>query len=201
MSNRGRLTFALAVCVALLGAGQVPDTPLARSALKVDETMLRSLIADEVARQVASKTSVLEERIKALETQVAALSNEPAKAGAILPKSPMVEDRLLNELRIVRSQLTLYALQHEDRFPTLAQAQDGWSVLTRKTDAKGTLDAGKYGPYLIGAPRNPMTGFSAVVGPDGPFDEAGWVYDPSTGKLWALVPKTAGSKVLIRYER
>src|SRR6478672_8727571 len=37
-------------------------------------------------------------------------------------------------VQTLHSQIELYRLQHQDRYPTLAQLQDNWSVLMRQTN-------------------------------------------------------------------
>ena len=84
-------------------------------------------------------------------------------------------------LHTVRSQLELYRLQHNTTYPTLA----AWTnQMTKKTDADGTVNAsGKYGPYLLALPVNPMDDSSAMDNnQDG---NGGWAYDQSTGLFQA----------------
>ena len=84
-------------------------------------------------------------------------------------------------LHTVRSQLELYRLQHNTTYPLLATWED---QMTKKTDADGTVNAsGKYGPYLLTVPVNPMDNSSALSATqDG---SGGWTYVQSTGVFQA----------------
>lgn len=98
---------------------------------------------------------------------------------------------LLVQLQTLRAQVELYRLQHvDDAYPDFARL--GWTQLTSPTDHAGTPRAdGKYGPYLRGAPVNPLNGLSGIAPLNGPaagVDElpaaAGFVFD-SAGRLFA----------------
>lgn len=80
-------------------------------------------------------------------------------------------------LHAVRSQLELYRLQHNNLYPESLKFE---SQLTSTTDVAGTIDAaGKYGPYLLRMPVNPMDDSSALsAAQDG---AGGWMYNESTG--------------------
>ncbi len=84
-------------------------------------------------------------------------------------------------LHTVRSQLELYRLQHNITYPLLASWSD---QMTGKTDADGTANpAGKYGPYLLAMPVNPMDDSSAIdATQDG---DGGWAYNQTTGVFQA----------------
>lgn len=98
---------------------------------------------------------------------------------------------LMSNLQSMRSQISLYKIQHNDDPPTLvgiqADAADaGTGQLTGKTTQGGTVDdaAGTCGPYLQSIPRNPFVdGDVTVAATDG----AGvhWVYDESDGSIIA----------------
>ena len=86
---------------------------------------------------------------------------------------------LCTSLQTVRSQLTLYHVQHDNRWPELARFAE---QMTGKTNAKGTTDVADgplvFGPYLNSIPDNPFTGGNAITGGD-------WVYDQATGRFRA----------------
>ncbi len=84
-------------------------------------------------------------------------------------------------LHTVRSQLELYRLQHNTTYPLLATWSD---QMTKKTDADGTVNAsGKYGPYLLTVPVNPMDNTSSLSATqDG---SGGWTYVQGTGVFQA----------------
>lgn len=105
-------------------------------------------------------------------------------AAMTLPKfSRAATDERLNtlceNLQTVRSQLSLYHVQHEGQWPRLAAFAE---QMTQKTNLKGTTDDTdgplKFGPYLERIPANPFTGGSSVSGGD-------WLYDQQTGRFIA----------------
>ncbi len=93
---------------------------------------------------------------------------------------------LVSQLQTIRSQLELYQVQHVGAYPTLAQLQDEWEVMTSKTLADGTVDAdGDFGPYLQKPPVNPFESSSSVA--DAAAATVGWVYDEDTGSITACI--------------
>lgn len=84
---------------------------------------------------------------------------------------------LCGQLQTVRSQLSLYHIQHQQQWPKQATFAE---QLTGKTNVKGTTDPVDgdlvFGPYLRSIPVNPFTGGNAVDGRD-------WYYDEKTGKF------------------
>ena len=93
------------------------------------------------------------------------------------------------QLKNVRSLIELYRLQHNSDAPLLVTG-DGWELMTSRTTEDGTLDtAGMYGPYMQGAPVNPLTNSSTVVAVGAtPTDKPGWYYDESTGAFHGANP-------------
>jgi hypothetical protein len=108
-------------------------------------------------------------------------------------------DETASQVQTLRAQLALYRLQHLDNHPTLEQLQDGWSVIVRQTDVNGSTTARTgsgasrlpYGPYMQSIPVNPLNGKSGVCPLGSPTADAGWAYDPDTGRIKAIAP--AGS--------
>lgn len=107
---------------------------------------------------------------------------------------------LTTQLQTIRSQLELYRVQHLDAYPDLA-GDDGWDLLTKKTDASGTVDAdGSFGPYLQKAPANSFDSKNTVtaltVGDD-PSTTAteGWAYDKTTGEIRGVLSSASATKV------
>jgi hypothetical protein len=97
------------------------------------------------------------------------------------------ENSLLSTLQTMRSQLELYKIQHNGRYPSMGQLT-GWKALTKRTDANGKITAnGPFGPYLRAAPTNPFTGMSAVQPARSKPSGAGWSWDAKRGKLRALM--------------
>jgi hypothetical protein len=122
-----------------------------------------------------------------------------AQAAAMIDH-PRAVDAATSQVHTLRSQVALYRLQHQERLPTLAQLQDGWGVLVRRTYVEGSFvpdGAGPRrgprashvsGPYLQQPPVNPLTKSSKVVAAGNATADAGWTYDESTGYVWAVAP-------------
>ena len=118
------------------------------------------------------------------------------------------ESRLVSDLQMMRSQIELYKIQHNDRLPGVETAlgpmgstgtatfvecmtgyTDQWGVV-----AAGGPGAGVYGPYMQKLPTNPFNApvplsnvtFNATVGVGNPgTDLAGWNLDPASGLFQA----------------
>ncbi|QNN23393.1 type II secretion system protein [Planctomycetales bacterium ZRK34] len=92
---------------------------------------------------------------------------------------------MLEHLRVVRTQIEMYYVQHNETYPTLDQM---WDVMTHKTDADGTVNdaSGKLGPYLEREPMHQYTRSASVVGPGNGTANDGWEYDESTGQITAV---------------
>ena len=97
-------------------------------------------------------------------------------------------------MQMLRAQLELYKLQHNDTLPDFNQFPN-WEQLTRKTDASGTVVAdGKFGPYVDKPVKNPLTGTARVQvvtrAPGKNFkamsDTVGYVLDANSGKIWPV---------------
>lgn len=86
---------------------------------------------------------------------------------------------LCANLQTVRSQLSLYHVQHDGQWPELAAFVE---QMTGQTNSKGTRDRADgpliFGPYLQRIPDNPFTGGNSVTGGD-------WLYDQQTGRFIA----------------
>ena len=105
---------------------------------------------------------------------------------------------LLAQLKEMRSQIQVFKVQHDDIVPDLLTNQ--WAQLVSTTNITGAVDTtatGKYGPYLIKAPANPLNSFSTVA--TAPGAGIGWIYVSTTGVLTAtnetptlLYDETAG---------
>jgi hypothetical protein len=127
------------------------------------------------------------------------LTPKGARAAA-MARNPQAVGNAISQAQTLRSQLALYALQHRDQMPTLAQLQANWGVLLNRTANDGSLapaalanQAGSrnsypFGPYLQAAPVNPLTNSSKVVAAGNASLDAGWTYDETTGKIWAVSP-------------
>ena len=110
-------------------------------------------------------------------------------------------------IQTIRSQMELYRLQHNDKYPTLAQLSD-WRVLTQHTNEAGDVvnDAGNgaqvFGPYLQAAPQNPFTGLSKVSSPDAIDATTGWAMKPENGspRLYAVVPEQPALHAVLSHQ-
>ena len=94
---------------------------------------------------------------------------------------------LIDQLRGVRAQISLYKMQHGDQLPPLAAAD--WTPLTMASTFQGTV----CGPYFPTTPRNTMNQFTniAVVAANPAWGDAvagadvGFVYNNANGYIWA----------------
>jgi general secretion pathway protein G len=111
---------------------------------------------------------------------------------------------LCEDLQLLRSQIALYAAQHEERPPSFSQFR---RQLTETTDVNGVPSGGTqrapkaeppviFGPYLKRIPVNPFNGRTDETGQHGAIDDAtagpsvgddggSWEYDETTGNVWA----------------
>lgn len=92
----------------------------------------------------------------------------------------------LSSLQSLRSQISLYKIQHNDNPPALATFE---AQMTQYSDALGTTAAAKdaangivFGPYVQSVPANPWNG-SRTVAATGAAGN-GWVYDEGTGNIY-----------------
>lgn len=99
------------------------------------------------------------------------------------------------QLGEMRRFIETYKIQHEDRSPTLLV--DQWAKMTTRTNISGGAPSGTdrvFGPYVIEAPINPLTGSSTVVAlGTAPATTTGWYFDPATGRLYGTTKTGARS--------
>ena len=103
---------------------------------------------------------------------------------------------LASNLQTMRSQISLYKIQHNDNPPTLALFSDAMTLCSGLTPAAAgdyvvrtatNKTTHPYGPYLKSVPNNPfVSGVVLVAAAEG----AGvhWVYDQVTGTVSAPAP-------------
>lgn len=98
----------------------------------------------------------------------------------------------LSSLQTLRSQISLYKIQHNDNPPCHGtfDADTFKEQLEQYSDAAGTTSDTKtathiYGPYVQSVPRNPWNNSSTVADEDG--SDVGWVYDEDTGNIYLAV--------------
>ena len=71
------------------------------------------------------------------------------------------ESALLSNLQVVRSQIELYKIQHNDNLPGTDLSGDFVTAMTSMTNKYGEVGdtaEHKYGPYLEEIPENPFSG-------------------------------------------
>lgn len=111
------------------------------------------------------------------------------------------ENTLKDDLRFLRTQITVYQSQHHDVYPGFPGGDisstptegDFVAQMTMYSDERGNTNATgtaayKYGPYLSRMPENPVNSFATItiIGPGGamtPDGTTGWLYSPSTGQI------------------
>jgi hypothetical protein len=168
-------------------------------------TMLPNPTRDE-QKSIDAKAAPFEAARVALRKQVARISKSSVLntqlRGVMFPLDGQMKmiaasqaNSLISQLQTLRSQIELYKLQHNDQAPDFRKV--GWGQLTSRTDATGAVgEHAPYGPYLHAKPRNPMNNKSKLLlirgSPKKDFQhtpgECGFVYDETSGRLWALNP-------------
>lgn len=109
------------------------------------------------------------------------------------------ESSVMQNLRTLRAQIEMYKLQHNGVAPSIADL----SQLTGKTNAAGVVSAtGEFGPYFVGGiPFNPYNNSNTVVAttselPTAPTaGGAGWMYNVTTGGVWANSTEALGANL------
>jgi general secretion pathway protein G len=117
------------------------------------------------------------------------------------------ENTLKDDLRFLRTQITVYQSQHHEVYPgypggdTAGTPTEAAFIaqLTLNTDEYGNTNAGatatyKFGPYLTKMPENPVNGLATlkIIDAGQPMTAdatTGWLYQPSTG---AVLPNLSG---------
>ena len=86
---------------------------------------------------------------------------------------------LIDELQTMRAQLSLYCVQHEDRYPPTHSFEGFKSAMT--------IRVGQCGPYVRKIPVNPCNGLGTVRfdGEPAGANQAGWRFDTKTGLFQA----------------
>ncbi len=137
-----------------------PAPPALAETVTIDRDGLTRMVHDEMQRQFAD----LIQKQRVLDLQMR-LSSARAT------------------VQTFRGQVELYRLQHDDKLPTTIAA------LLKKTNEDGEiLDNGKFGPYLAGVPQNPFTGLKDVAIGSRSNVVAGWLFDPKSGEIFAILP-------------
>ncbi|MBL7152471.1 MAG: prepilin-type N-terminal cleavage/methylation domain-containing protein [Phycisphaerae bacterium] len=93
--------------------------------------------------------------------------------------------RMCSDLQVVRAQIGLYKIQHNDDLPGSVVGVDFGQAMTERTDRNGTLNpAGAYGPYIPMIPTNPFNELDTIEmdGVVGGGTHA-WHYNTTTGEF------------------
>jgi len=94
-----------------------------------------------------------------------------------------------SSLQVIRAQIEIYHAQHNSTYPSLADLNAAWNVLTSRTDALGnvgTVDGvHTLGPYIKKMPLNPFEDSATVA--DTAAAGVGWVYDENTGRVYGVM--------------
>jgi len=114
------------------------------------------------------------------------------------------KNSLTSQLQTMRSQVELYKLQHLDQNPTglntagsIASTVAWAEMLVKTNNDQTTTGTPNFGPYLQGAPANPLNGSSSVLvvtsdktlgGASGATTE-GWIFNKTDGKTWGTSAK------------
>jgi general secretion pathway protein G len=90
---------------------------------------------------------------------------------------------LRSAVQIVRGQVEMYRLQHDNQYPSLKQFTEQMTLPTNARGQIATVDPGslEFGPYLRCIPANPYTGTSEIVGQRGV--PGAWYYNEKTGEF------------------
>jgi len=71
--------------------------------------------------------------------------------------------RVCSDLQVMRAQIGLYKIQHNDDLPGTVAGVDFQQAMTEATDQDGTLNAaGRYGPYVPKIPTNPFNELDSI---------------------------------------
>lgn len=101
---------------------------------------------------------------------------------------------LASNLQSIRSQLSLYRVQHNDNWPLEADLENAMLLCSNQlgTDFEARSDTNRashpFGPYLQSIPTNPFTGGRAI-GTD-------WLYNEGTGAFTAATTGITNTDVL-----
>jgi len=93
---------------------------------------------------------------------------------------------LTTNLQIIRGQIALYKLQHDDTYPVLKTFTEQMTQFTKEDGTYHATDRANYplGPYLQTIPNNPYTGTNDVTKTAAGATKA-WYYDEDTGEFRA----------------
>ena len=98
-----------------------------------------------------------------------------------------------SNVRMIRCQIELYKIQHDNLYPTSTSEAAFKLCLTSKTDVDGSINAsGAYGPYMQSFPKNAVsdsdsvTIVAAVPAAGNVSATGGWFLNSSDGMVYAI---------------
>jgi len=96
---------------------------------------------------------------------------------------------LVEGLETMRTQISLYKVQHNDELPGAGSATFQ-QAMTQKTDSSGALNiTGTYGPYVRKIPANPFNDLDTIEIEAGDLNKGsgncGWHFNRTTGVFYA----------------
>lgn len=178
-----RVIFALGFTgLALMGC----DGGESASANEDAEQQERLERIEEKLAQMQATAEVMAERSDAF-YRVVGIDLEEDTVRESSPSQAAIASSLISTLQTLRSQITLYANQHNDAVPDLLS---GWGQLLHRTSNAGKIGTGDefvYGPYMRSAPRNTFTESTKVCLLDEFDPRAGWVWDAESKIIFAVV--------------
>lgn len=91
---------------------------------------------------------------------------------------------LTTNLQIIRGQIELYELQHNDTLPALATFSNQMTLFSKADGTTHATDRANYplGPYLQAIPNNPYTNTNDVTA-DARAATKAWYYNAATGEF------------------
>lgn len=94
---------------------------------------------------------------------------------------------LQTHLQVVRSQLQLYKLQHNENWPALATFSNQLTLASKADGTTAAVGTSGYpfGPYLQAIPNNPYLTTSANTVSAGAVGTSAWYYNQTTGEFKA----------------
>ncbi len=86
---------------------------------------------------------------------------------------------LASNLQMLRAQIELYKIQHNDNPPS--SIANFVAQMTGTTDVNGASTGSDFGPYMRDIPVEPFTNVATVTAAG----STGWNYTVGTGEIWA----------------
>lgn len=88
---------------------------------------------------------------------------------------------LQTNLATIRTQLSMYKLQHNDTWPLLTTFTNQMTLSSKADGTTAAIGTSGYiyGPYLLSIPNNPFTGTNTIS--KGANDTSAWYYDEAIG--------------------